>query len=157
VQPLRALLEQTAAGDELRQPHAAARARRGDEARPALTRRRDGDGGQAGAPLALIGLGLLILAPIFARLMQFAVSRRRESLADVSGVSLTRYPPGLISALEKLQADKTVVHFNSRATAHLWIESPLAREASEGPFARFNRLFDTHPPLDERIKVLKEL
>jgi heat shock protein HtpX len=120
-------------------------------------RRRDGDGGNAAAPLALIGLGLLILAPIFARLMQFAVSRRRESLADVSGVSLTRYPPGLISALEKLQADKTVVHFNSRATAHLWIESPLAREPSEGPFARFNRLFDTHPPLDERIKVLKEL
>ena len=63
-------------------------------------------------------------------------------------MSLTRYPPGLIAALEKLQADKTVVHFNSRATAHLWIESPLAR---------FNRLFDTHPPLDERIKVLKEL
>jgi heat shock protein HtpX len=70
---------------------------------------------------------------------------------------MTRYPPGLISALEKLEADDTVVHFNSRATAHLWIESPLAREPSEGPFARFNRLFDTHPPLDERIKALKEL
>ena len=121
-------------------------------------RRRDGDGGgQGGAPVALIGLVLLLLAPLFAQLMQLAVSRRREALADVSGVALTRYPPGLISALEKLQADKTVVHFNSRATAHLWIESPLAREPGEGPFARFNRLFDTHPPLDERIKVLKEL
>jgi heat shock protein HtpX len=117
----------------------------------------DGNGGNAAAPLAFVGLGLLLLAPIFAQLMQFAVSRRRESLADVSGVSLTRYPPGLISALEKLKADKTVVHFNSRATAHLWIESPLAREPGEGPFARLNRLFDTHPPLDERIKVLKEL
>jgi len=116
-----------------------------------------GDGGNAAAPLAFVGLALLILAPLFARLMQFAVSRRRESLADVSGVALTRYPPGLISALEKLKADKTVVHFNSRATAHLWIESPLAREPREGPFSRLNRLFDTHPPLDDRIKVLKEL
>ena len=120
-------------------------------------RRRNGDGGQFAAPLAFLGLGLLLLSPLFARLMQFAVSRRRESLADTSGVSLTRYPPGLISALEKLKADTTVVHFNSRATAHLWIESPLARDASEGPFARFNRLFDTHPPLDDRIKALKEL
>ena len=121
-------------------------------------RRRDGDGGgQGGAPVALIGLVLLLLAPLFAQLMQLAVSRRREALADVSGVALTRYPPGLISALEKLKADKTVVHFNSRATAHLWIESPLAREPREGPFSRLNRLFDTHPPLDDRIKVLKEL
>ena len=119
-------------------------------------RRRDGDGNLA-APLAFVGLGLLLLAPLFAQLMQFAVSRRRESLADVSGVSMTRYPPGLISALEKLKADKTVVHFNSRATAHLWIESPLAREPGDGPFSRLNRLFDTHPPLDDRIKVLKEL
>jgi len=107
--------------------------------------------------MALVGFALLLLAPLFAYLMQFAVSRRRESLADVSGVAMTRYPPGLISALEKLKADNTVVHFNSRATAHLWIESPLARDAEEGPFSRFNRLFDTHPPLDERIKVLKEL
>jgi heat shock protein HtpX len=120
-------------------------------------RRRDGDGGQAGAPLALLGLALLVLAPLFAKLMQLAVSRRRESLADVSGVSLTRYPPGLIAALEKLKDDKTVVHFNSRATAHLWIESPLALDSREGPFSRFNRFFDTHPPLDDRIKVLKEL
>ncbi|MCU1450506.1 MAG: htpX [Acidimicrobiales bacterium] len=91
-------------------------------------------------------LAVTLVGMVAPPLMQFAVSRRREGLADVSGVSLTRYPPGLISALEKLKADKTVVHFNSRATAHLWIESPLP-----------NRLFDTHPPLDERIKVLKEL
>ena len=123
--------------------------------------RRDGDGdsdgGGAGTPLALVGLGLLLLTPIFAQLMQFAVSRRRESLADVSSVELTRYPPGLIAALEKLKDDKTVVRFNSRATAHLWIESPLAREPDEGRFSRFNRMFDTHPPLDERIQALKEL
>jgi heat shock protein HtpX len=94
---------------------------------------------------------------VAAKLMQFAVSRRRESLADVSGVSLTRYPPGLISALEKLRQDTTVVHSSSRATAHLWIESPLARTDEEGRLSRLNRLFDTHPPLDERIKALEEL
>ena len=114
-------------------------------------------GGGAGAPVALIGFALLLVTPVVAQLMQFAVSRRRESLADVSGVTLTRYPPGLISALEKLKADTTVVHSSSRATAHLWIESPLARDSSEGRLSWLNRLFDTHPPLDERIKALKEL
>ena len=117
----------------------------------------DGDGGGAGAPIALLGFALLIFTPLFAQMMQFAVSRRRESLADVSGVELTRYPPGLISALEKLKDDTTVVHFNSRATAHLWIESPLARDPKEGRLSWLNRLFDTHPPLDERIRALKEL
>ena len=114
-------------------------------------------GGGAGAAVALIGFALLIITPLVARLMQFAVSRRRETLADVSGVALTRYPPGLISALEKLKADTTVVHSSSRATAHLWIESPLARDSSEGRLSWVNRLFDTHPPLDERIRALKEL
>ena len=119
-------------------------------------RDRDGGGG-AQAILAIVGILLLVLAPIIARLMQFAVSRRREALADVSGVALTRYPPGLISALEKLKADKTVVASSSTATAHLWIESPLARTTEEGRMSRINRLFDTHPPLDERIAALKEL
>jgi heat shock protein HtpX len=106
---------------------------------------------------AALGFALLILAPIAAKLMQFAVSRRRESLADVSGVALTRYPPGLISALEKLKEDGTVVHSGSRATAHLWIESPVARDPSEGKLAWLGRMFDTHPPLDERIQALREL
>src|SRR5205807_10285311 len=70
-------------------------------------RQRDGGGGPAAA-LAIVGFVLLLLTPIVARLMQFAVSRRREALADVSGVSLTRYPPGLIAALEKLKEDTTV-------------------------------------------------
>jgi heat shock protein HtpX len=107
--------------------------------------------------VAIIGFVLLLLTPIVARLMQFAVSRRRESLADVTGVSLTRYPPGLISALEKLRDDSTVVHSASRATAHLWIEAPTAQVASEGKLAWLNRLFNTHPPLDERIQALREL
>ena len=118
--------------------------------------RNNGGGGPAVA-LALVGFVLLLLSPLIAQLMQFAVSRRREALADVSGVSLTRYPPGLISALEKLREDTTVVHSSSRATAHLWIESPLARDPSEGRLSRLNRMFDTHPPLEERIAALKEL
>ena len=121
--------------------------------------RDDTSGGSAGpaAALGVLGLVLLLVAPLVARLMQFSVSRRREALADVSGVALTRYPPGLISALEKLKADTTVVHSSSRATAHLWVESPLARTPEEGRLSRLNRLFDTHPPLEERIAALKEL
>jgi heat shock protein HtpX len=118
---------------------------------------RDNGGGGPAAALAIVGFVLLLLSPLIAQLMQFAVSRRREALADVSGVALTRYPPGLISALEKLREDTTVVHSSSRATAHLWIESPLARDPSEGRLSRLNRLFDTHPPLEERIAALKEL
>ncbi len=123
---------------------------------------RHRDDTSAGGPgvaavLAVFGFVLLLLAPLAARAMQFAVSRRREALADFSGVALTRYPPGLIAALEKLQNDTTVVHSSSRATAHLWIESPLARTQQEGRLAWLNRLFDTHPPLEERIQALKEL
>jgi len=116
----------------------------------------DGDSGPAAA-LAIVGLVLLLVAPLVARVMQATISRRREALADVSGVALTRYPPGLISALEKLKEDTTVVHSSSRATAHLWVESPLARTPEEGRLSRLNRLFDTHPPLEERIQALKEM
>jgi heat shock protein HtpX len=119
--------------------------------------RDDNNGGGPQAILALLGFALLILAPLIAQLMQFAVSRRRESLADMSGVELTRYPPGLISALEKLRDDQTVVHAHSRATAHLWIEQPMPTQKEEGRLSRLNRLFDTHPPLEERIAALREL
>ncbi len=122
-------------------------------------RNRDSNGGGNIVYLALMALALvlLVLSPVIARLMQFAVSRRREALADISGVEMTRYPPGLISALEKLQADQTVVSSASRATAHLWIESPLARTPEEGKMSKLNRMFDTHPPLEERIAALQEL
>jgi heat shock protein HtpX len=119
-------------------------------------RRRGRDGGGSGAAVfALVGLALAILMPIIAQVIRATISRQRESLADVSGVQYTRYPPGLISALEKLRDDQTVVRSASRATAALWIESPLQRE--QGFFGWLNRLFDTHPPLDERIKILKEI
>ena len=110
-----------------------------------------------GALLAIGGFALLILAPVVAKVLQFAVSRRRESLADLSAVHLTRYPPGLISALEKLRDDTTVTHAASRATAHLWIEQPVPTKREEGRLAGINRLFDTHPPLEERIAALREL
>jgi heat shock protein HtpX len=123
--------------------------------------RRDGDGGGAMIVLAIAGFALLLLAPLVGRVMQAAVSRKREALADVSGVTLTRYPPGLISALEKLRDDETVVHSASRATAHLWIESPIpttdAQSRGRGDSSWLNRLFDTHPPLEERIAALREL
>ena len=102
------------------------------ERRPARSRTTP----TAAAPsafLAVLGFALLILAPLIGRLLQFAVSRRRELLADVSGVEITRYPPGLISALEKLKDDTTVVHSGSRATAHLWIEAPVAQDERGGP------------------------
>ena len=94
--------------------------------------------------------------PIIAALMQMAISRRREYQADASGVLLTRYPPGLISALEKLREDHTVIHTASKATAHLWIESPLDEESGRHA-SKFNHMFDTHPPLEDRIKVLKAM
>jgi heat shock protein HtpX len=118
---------------------------------------RDGDRQGGGNPLAIIGFVLLIFAPIIAKAMQATISRRRETLADVSACQLTRYPPGLISALEKLKADTTVTHSASTATAHLWIEQPMSGVGDRGRLGGVHRFFDTHPPLDERIALLREL
>jgi heat shock protein HtpX len=122
-------------------------------------RRDNNDSGPIGLILVVLAFALLILAPFAAQLMQFAMSRRRELLADASGVQLTRYPPGLISALEKLQDDQAVVHHATRATAQMWIEQPLDRDqekkGTKGSW--LNRAFDTHPPLDERIAALKAM
>jgi heat shock protein HtpX len=124
------------------------------------SRRDSADQGSIGIILVVLAFVLLLLAPFVAQLMQFAMSRKRELLADASGVALTRYPPGLCSALEKLQGDQAVVHYATRATAQLWIESPLDRgkeaEAETGKKGSWlNRAFDTHPPLEERIRILK--
>ena len=121
----------------------------------------DDDHGGGGLALLLVpAIILLILSPFIARLMQAAVGRRRESLADVSGVEMTRYPPGLISALEKLRDDSTVVHAHSRATAHLWIEEPSPTDERQGRVGflnKVNAMFATHPPIEERIAALREL
>lgn len=121
-------------------------------------RGRSGDRTGGAAPfLGVVGLAVLALSPVLAPLLRFAVSGGRESLADSSAVEMTRFPPGLISALEKLGDDTTVVSASSRATAHLWIGAPVARVDEEGRLAKWNRLFDTHPPIEERIAVLREL
>ena len=102
-------------------------------------------------PIALIGsLIVLILAPVAAMLLQAAISRRREALADATAVQFTRNPAGLRSALEVLQADSTVVRHASNAVAHLYIESPLDSSS-------VSKLFSTHPPLSERIAILRQM
>jgi heat shock protein HtpX len=121
-------------------------------------RRDSNDSGGLGGIVALLALALLVLAPFVGYVMQFAMSRNREYLADASGVQLTRYPPGLISALEKLRDDQAIVHHATKATAQMWIEQPLepGTEKKDSK-SRFNSLFDTHPPLEDRIKRLQEM
>jgi len=115
-------------------------------------------GGQGNNPLVMVGALLLIVsAPIIARVLQLAISRRRESLADMSAVEMTRYPPGLISALEKLRDERAVVGVANRATAHLWLEEPVPHRDDTQRASRWTHLFDTHPPIEERIAALREL
>jgi len=98
----------------------------------------------------LIGIALAILAPIGATLIQLAISRKREFLADATGALLTRYPEGLASALEKIQKDASPMQVASDATAHLWISNPFKNKMSG-----LHKLFMTHPPIEERIKILR--
>ncbi len=118
---------------------------------------RRGDHENTNNPLAFVGFALLLVAPLVAKAMQATISRSRETLADVSACQLTRYPPGLISALEKLQQDTTVTHSASTATAHLWIEQPMSGVGDSGKLEGVHKMFDTHPPLEERIALLREL
>ena len=116
-------------------------------------RRRSGRGGGGGGGiLMLIGLIFVILSPIIAQLMQLALSRRREFLADAEGARLTRYPEGLASALEKLAADTEPLEVANKATAHLYIINPLTEHKGW-----VNNLFGTHPPIEERVKRLREM
>lgn len=111
--------------------------------------REDNDSG-GGQLTFIIGIILAILAPISATLIQLAISRKREYLADASGSLMTRYPEGLASALEKISQDKSQTRLQNRATAHLYIASPLRSES-------ISNLFSTHPPIKERIKKLREM
>lgn len=113
---------------------------------------RDDDRGNS--VFVIIALVLAIISPIAATLIQLAVSRKREFLADASGALLTRYPEGLASALEKLKNDKTTPRFATNATAHLYIENPFDNKKVKN---FFTGLFNTHPPLEERIKVLRSM
>ena len=115
-------------------------------------RRSDGEGSGI---LLIVGLLLLILSPIFAVLIQLAVSRKREYLADASGGLLTRYPEGLARALEKISSDREPLEVSNRATAHLYIVNPLKKKGSGGSL--FANLFSTHPPIKDRVKRLHQM
>jgi heat shock protein HtpX len=115
----------------------------------------DSGGGAASALIFAVGFVLLILAPIFGQLIRLAVSRNREYLADAQGAMLTRYPPGLIAALKKLQAAPTAMRSANNATAHLWLNQPSRFEGER--IGAMERLFSTHPPLSDRIRRLEEM
>jgi heat shock protein HtpX len=120
--------------------------------------RRGGDrsGGGAEAIIFAIGLVLLVLAPIVAQIIRLAVSRQREYLADAQGAMLTRYPPGLASALRKIGAASGIpMRSANNATAHLWLNQP-SRIQGEG-MGPLEKLFSTHPPIAERIRRLEEM
>jgi len=114
--------------------------------------RRGRDRGGGGGIILIVAIALAILTPIIATLIQLAVSRQREYLADASGALLTRYPPGLASALRKIAADKEALEVANKATASLYFANPLkdAPRAMDG-------LFDTHPPIAERIRRLEAM
>lgn len=118
---------------------------------------RDRDNDSKGNPiLMLIGLICLILAPIFGQLMQLALSRRREYLADASAVEITRNPDGLISALQKLDSDPNELKTANNATAYMYIVSPFKSNSKDSK-KRKTSLFSTHPSIDDRIEAIKNL
>lgn len=118
-------------------------------------RKRDNDNnGQLGAIIAIVAVILAILSPIIAQLIQLAISRRREFLADASGASITKNPQGLIKALSKISQDTEPLEVANNATAHLYISNPLKNTKRTHAFAK---LFNTHPPIEERIKALQEM
>lgn len=115
-----------------------------------LGRRSDDRNNEGGSILAILGIILIIFAPLIAQLIQLAISRRREYLADASGVKLTRQPQGLINALKKIAADSTPLKTASTATASLYIENPFKGQ-------KIASLFSTHPPIEDRIKALEQM
>ncbi len=111
---------------------------------------------KAGVVLLVLGVIGIILAPIAAQMIQLAISRKREYLADVSGAMLTRYPEGLASALEKIAASSRPMVRANNATAHLFIADPFGND-KRGIMQKISSLFQTHPPAQDRIKILREM
>jgi heat shock protein HtpX len=116
--------------------------------------RRRSDDDNSGSFLFLIGIIFALISPIIAQLIQLAISRRREFFADASSVMITKFPNGLINALEKISVDREPLEAANRATAHLYIVNPLKGEQITSWVAN---LFNTHPPIEQRIKALKEM
>ena len=119
-------------------------------------KRRDGAGNQFGALLLFLGLLFAVLAPFVAQLVQLAISRRREFMADAGSVEITRQPQGLITALKKISADPEPLEAANKATAHLYIVNPL-KSGGQRTVGWLSGLFNTHPPLAERIKALQNM
>jgi heat shock protein HtpX len=119
--------------------------------------RRGNDSNGGGLELVIFALGfvLLVIAPIAGQIIKLAVSRNREYLADAQGALLTRYPPGLVAALKKIEAAPHAMHAANNATAHLWLDQP-SRVPGEGT-STMEKLFSTHPPIAERIRRLEEM
>lgn len=115
-------------------------------------RRRDSR--DSGSILAILGIVAAILAPLAATLIQLAISRKREFLADASAALLTRYPEGLARALEKISTDQNPLRVATNSTAHLFIASPFRGKEKTNWFVK---LFMTHPPVEERIRALREM
>jgi heat shock protein HtpX len=119
-------------------------------------RERDDEKGNAGQIFLVLGLIFAILSPIIAQLIQLAISRAREYMADAGSVELTRQPQGLISALEKISADSEPLEAANKATAHLYICNPF-KGKGHGAVSWFANLFNTHPPITDRIKKLQAM
>ena len=118
-------------------------------------RKNNDNNNQLGMIMFVAGLVLALLSPLIAQLIQLAISRRREFLADASGVAITKNPQGLIKALEKIGQDKEPLEAANKATAHLYISNPLKNV--HGGVGMFAKMFMTHPPLKERIMALKKI
>ena len=118
--------------------------------------KREKDEGNLGVIFLILGLVFAILSPIIAQLIQLAISRRREFMADAGSVEITRQPEGLISALKKISDDQEPLEAANKATAHLYIVSPF-KAKGHGSVGRFANLFNTHPPIGERLKVLEAM
>ena len=112
--------------------------------------RSDDDDSKASAIIMIIGLIFIILAPIFSKLLQLALSRNREYLADSSAVQITRNKDGLINALKKISSDSTVVTTANKATASMYTADPFKKEERDS-------LFSTHPSTANRIKRLENI
>ncbi len=119
-------------------------------------RDKDDDDSKGNAILMILGLVCVIIAPIFGQLMQLALSRRREYLADATSVEFTRNPDGLISALEKLDNDKNQLKTANNATAHMYIVDPFKSNLKEGR-KKSSSLFSTHPSIEDRVEAIKNL
>jgi heat shock protein HtpX len=119
-------------------------------------RSSDRNEGEMGALILVIGFLFAILSPIIANLIKLAISRRREFMADAGSVSITRQPSGLISALEKISIDREPLEVANKATAHLYIINPF-KGKGHGAVGWFANLFNTHPPVEDRIAALEKM